>query len=456
MALAFRTINPATGELVHEYPHPTAEGLESLVASAHAAFLAWSNTEVSDRAALFTRVADLFEERKDQFARAVTLEMGKPLIQSVVEADLAISMFRYYAERGAELLADEVLDVPGLSKAIVRKEPLGVVVGIEPWNGPLYQAMRAVAPNLMLGNTILLKPSEQCALSTLLFDALFQDAGFPAGVYQTALISHEQAAQLIADDRVRAVTFTGSERAGRVIGALAAENVKPVTLELGGSDPYVVLESADVAAAAATVCWWRLYIGGQVCISPKRIILEDGIADSFIDQFVPAFGNVVLGDGMDEATTLGPMISADAAARVQAQVDDAIDKGATVLLDGGQVDDTAFFRPVALTGITPQMRIFQEEVFGPVAMIYRVADADAAVALANDTPYGLGGTVWGEQDAALAVARRIDTGGVGINGPLGSPIEIPFGGTKKSGTGRELGKSGMDGFANIKTYGLVG
>lgn len=455
MTSVFQTVNPATGALVKEYAETTAQGAEEALARAHTAFNAWKDTPAKERAALLGKAADLFEERKQAFAEAVTLEMGKPLQQSVVEGDLVTAMFRYYSERGEELLKDQVLEVPGLAKAVVRKEPVGVVLGIEPWNGPMYQAMRAAVPNIMLGNTILLKPSSQCVMSTLLFDELFRDAGFPEGVFQTALISHDQAATYIADRRLRAVTLTGSDRAGRIIGALAAQHVKPITLELGGSDPYVVLASADVEAAAATVCWWRLYIGGQVCISPKRIILEEKIADDFIEKFVPGFANVVLGDGMDPATTLGPMISPQAAAKVQEQVQDAIDKGATVLLEGGQVDQTAFFRPVALTDITPDMRIFHEEVFGPVAMIYRASNADAAVEMANDTPYGLGGTVWGSQDEALAVARRIDTGGVGINGPLGSPIEIPFGGTKASGTGRELGPTGMDGFANIKTYGFV-
>jgi succinate-semialdehyde dehydrogenase/glutarate-semialdehyde dehydrogenase len=406
---------------------------------------------------LFTRFAELAEANADELARLTTLEMGKPLAQSAGEASMVAAMFRYYAEHGEELLADEETRVPGFARAITRREPVGVVLGIEPWNGPLYQAMRATAPNLMLGNTVLLKPSEVSAGSTLFFDHLFAEAGFPADVYQTVLVSTAQVSEYIADPRVRGITLTGSDRAGSAIGEQAGRNIKPVVLELGGSDAFIVLDSADVARAAGTAAACRLMISGQVCISPKRIIVTEAVADEFIARFTEAFSRQKVGDPFDPETTVGPLSSQTAADALQEQYKDALDKGATVLVPGGRVDGPgAFFQPAVITGITPDMRVYSEEAFGPLAMIYRVPGADAAVALANSSKYGLGGTVFGEDlDEARRVAGQLDTGGVGINNFLGAPIEIPFGGTKRSGVGRELGRSGMDQFANIKTYGIA-
>jgi succinate-semialdehyde dehydrogenase/glutarate-semialdehyde dehydrogenase len=453
----YRTLNPATGELVREYPPLDDSEAQALLARAHAAYLSWRDTPVPERVRLFFRFAELADANTAELARLTTLEMGKPLNQSVAEAGMVSAMFRYYAENGEALLADEETQIPGFTRAITRRESVGVVLGIEPWNGPLYQAMRATAPNLMLGNTVLLKPSEISAGSTLFFDHLFTEAGFPADVYQTALVSTMQVSAYIADPRVRGITLTGSDRAGSAVGEQAGRNIKPVILELGGSDAFIVLDSADVAKAAGTAAACRLIIGGQVCISPKRLILTDAVADEFIAQFTETFANQKLGDPFDPETTLGPLSSQSAADLLQEQYQDAVDKGATVLVPGGRVDGPgAFFAPAVLTDITPEMRVYAEEAFGPLAMIYRVPDADTAVALANSSKYGLGGTVFGEDlDEARRVAGQLDTGGVGINNFLGAPIEIPFGGTKSSGVGRELGRSGMDQFANIKTYGLA-
>lgn len=453
----YRTVNPATGEVVREFGPLSDDEAEALLARAHAAYLTWRETPVADRAKLFLRFAELVEANAGELARLVTLEMGKPLAQSKGEAHIAMAMFRYYATHGEELLADEETELPGFTRAITRREPVGVVLGIEPWNGPLYQAMRATAPNLMLGNTVLLKPSEVSAGSTLFFDHLFTEAGFPADVYQTALVSTAQVSAYIADPRVRGVTLTGSDRAGSAVGEQAGRNIKPVVLELGGSDAFVVLDSADVAKAAATAATCRLVISGQVCISPKRVIVTDAVADEFIAKYTETFASVKVGDPFDPETTVGPLSSATAADALQEQYQDALDKGATVLVPGGRVDGPgAFFTPAVITGITPDMRVYTEEAFGPLGMIYRVPGADAAVALANSTKYGLGGTVFGEDlGEARRVAGQLDTGAVGINSYLGAPIEIPFGGTKRSGVGRELGKSGMDQFANIKTYGIA-
>ncbi|MFJ9390848.1 aldehyde dehydrogenase family protein [Nocardioides sp. NPDC101246] len=451
----YRTQNPATGELLREYPFVEDGELEERLAKAHSAYLAWRDVPVAEKVALFLKVADLIEAKLPELAHQTTLEMGKVLPHSLMEGAGAVEMFRYYAKYGEELLADEPIDVPNFSKVVLRREAVGVVLGIEPWNAPLYQAMRATAPNLMLGNTVMVKPAEICAGSTLMYDEIFLEAGFPEGCYQTLLASTDQCSTLIADDRVRAVTLTGSDRAGSAVGAQAGEHIKPVVLELGGSDAFVVLDSADIDLAAGTAAVCRLVLGGQACALPKRVIVTDSVADEFTEKYVAAFAAQVLGDPFDEASTIGPMSSQAAADLLQEQMDDAIAKGATVLLEGGKVDGPgSYFKPAVITGVTPQMRVFIEEPFGPLGMIFRVSDADAAVELANSSPYGLGGAVFGEQEEALRVAARLDTGGVGINAFLGSPTEVPFGGTKRSGVGRELGRSGMDQFANMKTYAI--
>jgi succinate-semialdehyde dehydrogenase / glutarate-semialdehyde dehydrogenase len=453
---AYRSVNPATAEVVREFPTLNDDEAQARLARAHAAYLGWRRVPVAERVRLFTRVAGLVEASRDELSRLVTLEVGKPLAQSAAEVRLAVSMFRYYAEHGQELLADQETQVPGFSRAVTRREPVGVVLGIEPWNAPLYQAMRATVPNLMLGNTVLLKPAEACAGSTLMFDRLFAEAGFPADVYQTVLVSPAQVSEYIADPRVRGVTLTGSDRAGAAIGEQAGRHVKPVVLELGGSDAFIVLDSADVAAAADTAASCRLSNAGQVCASPKRIVVTNAVADEFTARFTDVFSGQRVGDPFDPATTVGPLASAAAADGLQAQYQDAVDKGAKVLVPGGRIDGPgAFFRPAVITGITPDMRVYSEEAFGPLAMIYRVPDADAAIALANSSKYGLSGSVFGEDGEARRVAGELDTGGAGINAYLGAPIQIPFGGTKSSGTGRELGRSGMEQFANIKTYGFA-
>ncbi|MGV9865652.1 aldehyde dehydrogenase family protein [Rhodococcus koreensis] len=453
----YRTLNPATGELLREFAFVDDADLEAKLATAHAAHRVWRDVPISEKVALFHAVADLIEARLPELAHQATLEMGKVLPHSMAEGSGAVDMFRYYAKHGEELLADELIEVPGFAKVILRREAVGVVLGIEPWNAPLYQAMRATAPNLMLGNTVMVKPAEICAGSTLMYDEIFRDAGFPEGCYQTILATPDQCSTLIADDRVRAVTLTGSDRAGSAVGAQASRHIKPVVLELGGSDAFIVLDSADVDLAAGTAATCRLVLGGQACALPKRVIVTDGIADEFTEKYVAAFAGQVLGDPFDEKSTVGPMSSQAAADLLQEQMEDAIAKGATVLLEGGKVDGPgSYFAPAVIGNVTPEMRVYKEEPFGPLGMIFRVADAEAAVTLANDNPYGLGGAVFGAEEEAMRIAARLDTGGVGINAFLGSPTEVPFGGTKRSGVGRELGRSGMDQFANMKTYGIGG
>jgi succinate-semialdehyde dehydrogenase/glutarate-semialdehyde dehydrogenase len=451
----YRTVNPATGELVREFAPLSDEDAERLLVQSHGAYGSWRLTKPTERAKLLATFADLVESNAEELAALVTTEMGKPLAEARDETHTAAEMFRYYAAHGEELLADEHVDVPGFARSLIRRESLGVVVGIEPWNGPLYMAMRVAAPNLMLGNTVLLKPAEICASSTMFFDHLFVEAGFPPYVFQTALVSVPQISAYISDRRVRAVTLTGSDRAGSSIGEQAGRNVKPVVLELGGSDAFIVLDSADVQKAADVASTRRLNWGGQICVSPKRVIVTDAVADEFIARYVETFTRQIVGDPFAPETTVGPLSSIEAADQLQAQLQDALDKGATLLASGGRVDGPgAYFRPAVLTDISADMRIFSEEAFGPLGMVYRVSDAQAAVDLANASQYGLSATVFGDEDDAREVAALLDTGGVGINGFLGAPIEIPFGGTKRSGLGRELGRSGMDQYANIKTYAI--
>lgn len=450
------TINPTDGSVLATYPLVSNDEAEAMLQRAHDAFQSWRRTPLQERIALFHRMADAIEARADDFARISSEEMGRPLRQSYGEAAAVPRIFRYYADRAPELLAPRPIDVPGFSRAEIVPEAVGVVLAIEPWNSPLVQAMRAAAPNLMLGNTVILKPSAVTPASTFLFDELFHEVGFPDGVYTTALISVDQAGAVIDDPRTRAVTLTGSNAAGASVGARVGRVAKPVVLELGGSDPFIVLPSADVERAAAMAATCRLVLGGQACISPKRIIVTEEVADDFIGRFVQQFANQKVGDPFDPETTVGPMATARGADDLQALYQDAVDKGATVLVPGGRIEGPgAYFQPAAITDITPEMRVYSEEAFGPLAMIFRVPDTAAAVALANDTEFGLGGSVFGSDEEAFDVARVVDSGVLAINGWMGGPVEVPFGGTKASGHGRELGPSGMEQFANVKTYAFA-
>ncbi len=446
--------NPATGAVLQEWsPLPDADAIAALE-QAHAGFLEWRRVPIESRVQIFDRIADLINERSRELAHQVTTEMGKPVAHSYSEVARVASIFRYYARHAAELLADEEVELPNFTSGVIRREPIGVVLGIEPWNGPLYQAARAAAPNLMLGNSVLLKPSEITPNSTMMLDAIFRDAGLPDNVYRTTLLSVDQVSLLIADPRVRAVTLTGSDRAGSAVAAQAGQQIKPVVLELGGSDPFVVLDSANPIEAARTAVAARLWVCGQVCVSPKRVIVTEGIAGEFIAEYAAQFRAQVVGDPFDPATTVGPLASREAVDLLEDQLQDAVRLGATVLVEGGRMPGPgSYFSPAVITDVTPEMRLYSEEAFGPLGIVFRVPDPDAAVSLANDSVYGLGGTVMGEPGEAEAVAAELDTGSVGINAWLGAPIEVPFGGTKASGFGRELGRTGMDQFANLKVYG---
>ncbi|MCW2511679.1 MAG: succinate-semialdehyde dehydrogenase [Mycobacterium sp.] len=448
----YATVNPATGELVQGFETISDADAERALDRAHKAYLDWRNVDVKERAAVVGRVADLFRQNAVDLARLMTLEMGKPVTQAKGEIELSAAIFEYYATKGPDLLADETLDIAGSGKAVVRTAPIGALLGIMPWNFPYYQAARFVAPNLLLGNTILLKHAANCPQQALRLAEMLDAAGAPSGVYQNVFATTDQVATMIASPLLQGVSLTGSERAGSAVGELAGRHMKKAVLELGGSDPFIVLPGADVDDATSAAVAGRFGNAGQVCTSSKRMIVESSVFDDFLQGFVAKAGQWQLGDPTNAATKLGPMASLAARTDLVGQVEDAITKGATVHL-GGQVPDGpgAFYPATVLTGVTPEMRAYREELFGPVAVLYKVDSVDDAVAMANDSPYGLGSAVFtGDPEQADDIANRLDVGMVGVNTTVKSAPDLPFGGVKNSGIGRELGRFGLDEFANKK------
>lgn len=449
---AYAVKNPATGETVKEYDTATDADIQAALASSDKAFGTWDKSPLTERVKVLARVAEIYTERRDELAAIITREMGKPASQAGMEIDIVASIYQYYADNGPRFLEDEELDVAAGGKALVRKAGLGVVFGIMPWNFPYYQVARFAAPNLMNGNTVLLKHAPQCPESALAMEQIFKDAGAPEGAYVNVFATNDQAADIIADPRVQGVSLTGSERAGSAVAEVAGRNLKKVVLELGGSDPFLVLESANVKKAAKNALRGRFGNAGQACNAAKRIIVDDKVHDEFVDQFTTAVNGIKVGDPSEADTFMGPLSSEGALQTLIEQVDDAIAKGATVLTGGSKIDQPGWwFQPTILTGVTEDMRAFSEELFGPVAVVYKVASEDEAVALANNTVYGLGASIQSD-DAGKAqeIANLLQTGMVFINEPEGTAAELPFGGVKRSGVGRELGKYGMEEFVNKK------
>jgi succinate-semialdehyde dehydrogenase/glutarate-semialdehyde dehydrogenase len=448
----YKVVNPATGETESEFPTITDEALADVVARADAAYQTWRFTPLDERSRIISNVARLYEERADNLAELITREMGKPTVEALGEIEFTASIYRYYAEQGPSLLQDKPLqsDVPGT--AWVRTAPIGALLGIMPWNYPYYQVARFSAPNLVIGNTVILKHAPQCPESALAMEKIFHDAGLPEDAYINIFATNEQVATLIADPRVCGVSVTGSERAGTAVAALAGKNLKKVVLELGGSDPFIVLDTPDVAAVARVAVAARMENAGQACNASKRMIVMDSVYDDFVEEFTSAMAEQVTGDPTDPNTTFGPLSSEQAAQNLMEQINDAISKGAKVNLGGGRVDRPgAFVEATVLTGVTPEMRAYHEELFGPAAVVYRVSSVDEAVKLANDVPYGLGGAIFAQDEKlALEVADKLDTGMVWINEAEGGGPDLPFGGTKRSGVGRELGPLGIDEFVNKK------
>ncbi len=447
----YAVVNPATGQTLAVYPTFTDEQVEQAVAAADAAHRTWSATSTpAERGELIRRVANLLRERRAELADIILREMGKPLGQSLGEVDFAADIYEYYADNAAQITKDEPITLAGgEGSAVVRRASLGPLLGIMPWNFPYYQVARFAAPNLIIGNTILLKHAPQCPESAAALEAIHRDAGFPEGAYVNVYATNEQAAAIIADPRVRGVSLTGSERAGAAVAEVAGRYLKKVVLELGGSDPFLLLSTDDLDATVESAVAARLDNSGQACNGAKRFVVVDELYEPFLEKFAAAMTAARTGDPTDEATEVGPLSSLVAAERLQAQVDRAVAQGARLVVGGKR--DGAFYTPTVLTGVTPEMDAYGEEFFGPVAVVYSVADEDAAVDLANDTGFGLGSYVFTtDEQQAQRVADRIEAGMVYVNIVLADSPELPFGGIKRSGTGRELGYLAADEFVNKK------
>lgn len=450
--MSFATLNPATEEPLAEYAALTDTEIETRLDRAEQAFLRHRRTAFADRAAKMQRAADLLERRAETWGAVMTQEMGKPLTQAITEAKKCAWVCRYYADHAEAFLADEA-KATDATRSLIAYEPLGPILAVMPWNFPFWQVFRFAAPALMAGNVALLKHAPNVFGCAQAIADIFQEAGFDNHEFQSLVIGTEPVAGLLADRRVKAATLTGSTRAGTAIGAAAGKNIKPSVLELGGSDAFIVLADADLDAAVETGLKSRMQNNGQSCIAAKRFILDAPIAEAFTARFLAAMEAQTIGDPMDTTTDLGPLARADLRDTLHRQVTQAIADGATLATGGAMLDRPGFFYPpTVLTNVEARTVAFEEELFGPVAAVTTARDADDAVALANASPYGLGATIFTEDTAkGEALARRLEVGGVFINGMVKSDPRLPFGGIKASGYGRELADIGMRAFVNIKT-----
>ena len=451
--MAYQSTNPYDGKVLQTFEQIDDAQLEAKLKQASSCFESdWRRKSFSERSAVLARAAAILRERPQEFAQLITLEMGKLIQQSLGEVALSAAILDYYAENAERFLAPEKIATPR-GEAMVESSPIGVLFGVEPWNYPYYQIARFAAPNLMAGNVVMVKHASSVPQCALAFERLMQEAGAPAGAYTNLFISKDQVASIIDDARIRAVALTGSEAAGAVVAARAGQNLKKTTMELGGSDAFIVLEDADLDKAVKHAVSGRMGNSGQACTASKRFIVVDALADSFLEKFQAALENFKPGDPMDKQTTLAPLSSSEALKNLLGQVEGAVAGGARLLTGGQRIAGQAgaFMQPTILTDIDKNNPAYMQEFFGPVALFFRVADEDAAVALANDSPFGLGGSVFTQNiERGKAVARRIDTGMVFINSGASSSPELPFGGVKNSGYGRELSGAGIQEFVNKK------
>jgi succinate-semialdehyde dehydrogenase / glutarate-semialdehyde dehydrogenase len=447
----YAVVDPATGEKVKEYPTISDDDLRSAIARADEAHRRWSaSSSVAERAALVRRVGELHVERRQELAEIIVREMGKPIEQALGEVDFVGDIYGFYADNAEELMADEPIKLlAGDGSALVRRSSFGVLLGIMPWNFPYYQVARFAGPNLVIGNTIVLKHAPQCPESAGAMQKLFAEAGFPDGAYENVYATNEQIEWVIADPRVRGVSVTGSERAGAAVAEIAGRNLKKVVLEMGGSDPFILLGTSDLDKTVEDAVAARLDNAGQSCNAAKRFIVVDHLYEPFLEKFTAALTAVEPGDPRSSDSEIGPLSSTAAADRLEDQVKCAIDQGAKVVAGGGREGN--FFEPTVLTDIGPDNDAYHEELFGPVAQVYRVSSEEEAVKLANDTPFGLGSFLMStDPEQAERVANQIDAGMVYVNIVGADGAELPFGGTKRSGFGRELGTYGADEFVNKK------
>jgi succinate-semialdehyde dehydrogenase/glutarate-semialdehyde dehydrogenase len=449
--MSIQTVNPNTNKVVKSFEEMSDQAVEAAVTQAESAYTEWRKTSYEQRAVVLHKVASLMREKKEQLATLITLEMGKLFAQAEGEVILSADIIDYYATHAKKFLGDKHLS-PDHGKAFIRHSPIGVLFGVEPWNFPFYQVARFAAPNIMIGNTILVKHASIVPQCGIAIEELFKEAGAPAGLYTNLLISGKRASALVADERIKGVSLTGSEEAGASIAAEAGKHLKKSVLELGGSDAFIILEDADIDKAVDWAVVGRMNNNGECCVASKRFIAVESIADEFLSKFKNKLSAIVVGDPMDPKTQLGPLSSEAAAVQLAGQVDKAVAEGATVVLGGKRPDRPgAFMEATILTDIKPGMAAYHEELFGPVAAFYRVKDEQAAIDLANDSPFGLGGSVFTKDvKRGEHVADQIDTGMVFINHPTWTQADLPFGGTKRSGYGRELSELGIDEFVNKK------
>ena len=454
--MTYQSLNPATGKLLKKFDELTDKELETKIAKAEACFETWRHKTYAERAKIVNKAAKLLHDQADHFAHVMTQEMGKRIAEAKGEVEFSSQILTYYAENAERFLADVPLH-PSHGEGHMESSPIGVIFCVEPWNFPYYQLARVAGPHLMAGNTIVVKHAgcvPQCAID---FEKLLLDAGAPVGLYTNLLISHEQSDKLINDRRVKGVALTGSVAAGRIIAAGAGKNLKPSSMELGGSDAFIVLEDADMEHTIKWAVWGRMYNCGQTCCAAKRFIVVEAVADKFLAEFKKALGALKAGDPMDEKTTLGPLSTELALVQLLAQVNTAVAHGAKIEMGGKRIDRPgAFMEPTILTNVKPDNPAFRDEFFGPVAMFFRVKDEAAAIALANDSDFGLGGSVFTKDLArGKRVASQVDTGMMFINNISWSDADLPFGGIKDTGYGRELGDMGIQEFVNKKLVRYV-
>jgi succinate-semialdehyde dehydrogenase/glutarate-semialdehyde dehydrogenase len=449
--VAYRSVNPATGEVLKDFTQHTDEQMWDALATADKAFRSWASRPFSERSKIIGRSAQLLLEKKEELARLATLEMGKRLVESRGEVELSASILQYFADNAESFLAPKKLNSPK-GDARLEYSPLGVLLSIQPWNYPYYQLARFVGPHLMSGNVMLLKHAPgvpQCALA---FEKVLRQAGMPEGVYTNLFLNNDQAGALIDDPRVKGIALTGSERAGEALASRAGKNLKKSTMELGGSDAFVVLDDADLEHTVAMAIVGRFGNNGQTCIGAKRFIVVESMLDRFLPRFIAATKKLKLGNPLDESVTLGPLSSDAALQLILRQIQEATSHGAQIVLGGRRAGEVgAFLEPTILTNITPDNPAYKQEFFGPVALIFPAKDEEEAIAIANDSPFGLGGSVYtSDIDRGKRVASRIETGMVFINYPDISLPELPFGGIKRSGYGKELSSLGIEEFVNRK------
>jgi len=449
--MTYQSFNPATGKLLQKFDELTEVQLEARLARASDCFAEWKNTSYSERAKIIAKAGALLQDRVEDLAKTMTLEMGKRIDEARGEVEFSAKIMAYYATNAEAFLADTKLN-PEQGDGHMESSPIGVIFCVEPWNFPYYQLARVAGPHLMAGNVLVIKQAgiiPQCAIA---FEKILTDAGAPDGLYTNLMISHEQSESVVDDPRIKGVALTGSVAAGRTIAGRAAQALKPTSMELGGADAFIVLEDADMDHALKWAVWGRIYNAGQTCVASKRFIIVESVADQFMAGFKAAFGALEAGDPLDEKTTLGPLSTEQALVDLLKQVEVAVEHGATLVMGGKRLNRAgSYMQPTILTNVTPDNPAFRDEFFGPVAMVFRVKDEAAAISLANDSDFGLGGAVFtGDLEAGKRVASAVEAGMMFINNLNWLDADLPFGGIKNSGYGRELGDMGIHQFVNKK------